>query len=402
VNPSNRTFLRDLSEVQGVTHLLSAFHLEPEAVSIRPWLQKSPAALPPEPLPSYLDKVLSNIRSILHPTLISEMAHHDQIRSRLAVIFKRSNRPQVAKRIQGCRQSHMALRALARSDFQRAHIIPYACNQRSCPACSRQRSHTLFNRIMDHVGPRIEHQPDEYSLRWITFTLRSPRWGSLAPALDALSAAWRAMRRPSHDLWTEAVDGYLFNTEITCNIKARTWHPHLHVVYTGRYLPQRSLDRAWDRRLASRGFHGNAQIGACYVRDSSGSRRTPADDAWSAADVVGCLREVSKYVLKPFETDAVPDSAILELHDELRNRRLTGAGGILATSPPSPEPRWKNVGGIARQLHNRDSLFWTSDSFSSDLIAAATRDQSRWLRLVRSYPHFWRLQLVTERDPPHA
>lgn len=412
MTPSPTPYLDTLSQVNNISTLLTAFGLSAEEALLRPMLEKPRGgAASFRPFPSdqpvrhgfvessprpqaltYLDKVLSNIRAILPEPLLEEIARHDRIKSRLEAVFQNGFLYKAAKRIAGCHQAYMVLRNLDSKAPALAHLIPYLCNQRACPACSRRRSWDLFTRVMEEVGPRILHQPDEYSLRWITFTMRSPKWGALAPGLDDLLHAWVRIRRHDHALWTDNVDGYLFNVEISCNRSSKTWHPHIHVVYTGDFIPQSLLDRAWRRRLAPRDREGHAQIGRCYVNRPGRSPRTPAENAWTAEDLIGCLREVTKYTLKPFESDQVPDSAILELHDALHNRRLTGAGGILATSPAPTTPIWANLNGLARMLDNRDSPFWTSPKFSGAVHDAAMRDTRRWLRLVQNYSHFWHLQ----------
>lgn len=419
MTPSRRNYLDTLSQVNNILHLLAAFGLNSEEALLRPMLGKPPgeagrgsstsvestdrqtfaSCSPSGGALTYLDKVLSNIRRTFSDSIIAEMAHQDSAKARLLAVFSGSNCPVVAKRIQGCQQAFMVLKALDPYDAAQAHLISYVCNQRPCPACSRRRSRELFARVMDEVGPRILHQPDEYSLRWITLTMRSPPWESLAPALDDLLRAWRALRETRHLFWQESVDGYLYNVEITCNVKKRTWHPHLHVVYSGRFMPQAKLNSRWRRRLATRRRTGHANIGACYVKESSGRHRIPAHNAWTAEDLIGCLEEVTKYTLKPFESADVPAAAILELHYALLNRRLTGAGGILATSPGSPPPRWRNLAGLGRMLDDHDSFFWTSPKFARDLLDAALRDERRWMRLVQNYSHFWHLQHGYSQDP---
>jgi len=422
MSPSSADYLATLSQVNNILRLLAAFGLADQAALLRPMLQKPAAgggrpagdadtsripdtfvsSSPPGDALTYLDTVLSNIRRTFPDEIIAEMARHDSTKARLLSVFSGTNCPGVAKRIAGCQQAFMVLQALSPQDAAQAHLIPYVCNQRPCPACSRRRSHELFARVMDEVGPRILSQPDEYSLRWLTLTMVSPPWGSLAPALDDLLRAWRALRETNHLFWQEAVDGYLFNVEITCNRKTRTWHPHIHVVYSGRFMPQTKLNSRWRRRLASSDRHGNAHIGACYVLDLKRKRRTPAPDAWTAEDLVGCLREVTKYTLKPFESLDVPAVAILELHHALLNRRLVGAGGILATSPTTGPTRWRNLKGLGRMVDDRESLYWTSTKFSAQLLDAALRDDRRWLRLVQNYSHFWHLQNGFSQDPDQA
>lgn len=405
-------YLTTLSQINNVLHLLAAFGLESEAASLAPMLQKSPGGAgrsagdaaqdPGGPLSTEirteneasttLDTALRNIRTVLDGVRIEEIARQDCLKPWLARVFQLENRAEIAARLLGCNAAHMVLRSLDWKDPVQAHLIPYVCDQIACPACSRRKSVEYYSRIMLQHGPRIDRQPDTYPLRWIVLDIENPAWGSLAPALDDFQHAWRAMRRSNHALWSDNVRGYLFNFEVTCNRKRRSWHPHLHLLYSGNYIPAAVLQRAWRRRLGGRGRIGRATIGSCYAMGPDGHKHLLVDGAGSSRDVKACVYEAAKYTFKPFECRDIPGSVLVELRDALYNRRLRGTAGDLATSKPKAKTRFRNLGGLKTMLKDYTSPYYASPGFSAHVMHAAARDVHRWFLLVRTYSLFFDYQ----------
>lgn len=395
---SNSAYLAALLRVNHIDLILSALGFTEQASLIRQVLKKSPG--PPGQVRRRRRRLrllttISNIRKVIPEDFVRDFAAQDIVRNRLSAVYRRAFRPQVAKRISGCGEAFMTFDS-ACPPHDDATLVPYSCNQRSCPACSRHRSALLFARVLDHLSPRIQIDPASFDLRWLTLDIRSPPWGELAQGLTDLLHAFRRLRSHDSPLWTDHVDGYIFNTEITCNPATRSWHPHIHAVITGDYIPGATLNARWRAQVARRDRGGHATIGRCYVKDLTApeGRRYPAHGAWSERDLLGCLLEVTKYTLKPFESSRVPDAAILELHDALHNRRGTGSGGTLRIPGDHPRPYWRKLSGLGAMIDNPLSRIYTDSAFSRNLIAAATRDPRRWAILIRNYPDAYWLQVI--------
>ena len=116
------------------------------------------------------------------------------------------------------------------------------CSHRMCPRCgslwqSRQRS-----RLKSYC------QSVDQPMRLVTLTMRS----TTAPLADQLSSLWNSFRRlRQQHLWKARIAGGIAVVEITINPDTGLWHPHIHALTWGDYIPQARLSKAWNK--ASRG-----------------------------------------------------------------------------------------------------------------------------------------------------
>lgn len=108
------------------------------------------------------------------------------------------------------------------------------CRNRWCVPCGNARSAQLA-RLWK---PLLEQQ----TLRFITLTLRRDGTG-LKARLDRLYACFRRLR--ATDLWRSKVDGAVGFLEVKRSSRSEQWHPHFHVIASGRYIPHEMLKRAW-------------------------------------------------------------------------------------------------------------------------------------------------------------
>lgn len=409
---ADHSYLEALSRVNKILRILFAFGISDDALT--QWLEKTQAAKPPFPASAgkktRLDNIYSNIsrdtlaqcRKILPQDLAEEIGKHDRIRRRLCKIFHEAITPKWIKRanqINSCQQAHMLFIGPGEIDKAETLVLPYCCNARFCPACSRERSVRTFNRVLDKLSPEFERSiPD---LRWITFTITNPPEGNLEQGIFDLLKGFRRLRDPhimngkrgqQWNCWTESVDGYLWNLEISHNFKARTWHPHIHVIYSGDFMPWRALKIEWEKALRPTGREGDIKIGEAYTVSDMSERQAVRHCANSRA-AMDCLREVCKYTLKPFETD-IPASCILELTDAIFNKRLFGSGGDWRLPPEQDRnsiPYWAIEGGLARCLEDPEGP-WTDDSYSDSIILSCASRHPAWVHIVRNYDVFYWIQ----------
>ena len=82
------------------------------------------------------------------------------------------------------------------------------------------------------------------SRRFLTVTLK----GTGAPLkleLDRLMTCWKRLRRTS--LFSKNVVGGVYVIEVTWSEKLKAWHPHIHAIIDGNYIPQPDLKRQWEQ-----------------------------------------------------------------------------------------------------------------------------------------------------------
>lgn len=78
--------------------------------------------------------------------------------------------------------------------------------------------------------------------RFLTLTLKSTGL-PLQWELARMREAFKKLRRTS--VWRECVDGGVYGVEVTRNSQTGAWHPHIHIIFDGRFCPQPMLKAAW-------------------------------------------------------------------------------------------------------------------------------------------------------------
>ena len=240
-------------------------------------------------------------------------------------------------------------------------VVPQSCRVRTCPDCEAARQ----ARVVDRYRAAIEElDPDR--ARFLTLPKRTPPRGELAAGLVdladaveklrrraiwrggrcrdrgrcALSGNWRHRKScagescpswqpgscrqpwdPSKPGWRiphEPVTASMTTTEVTYNMKARTWHPHAHLLIEAPYIDQAELADTWQQ------LTGDSRV----VWIESVHRHAATE--W-AGDVPAALRELLKYAAKPHRAylDAEDPAVVAELLVALRGRHLTATGGRL-------------------------------------------------------------------------
>lgn len=169
------------------------------------------------------------------------------------------------------------------------------CHDRWCPACARTRAGV----IRSNLEPLIKGK----AIRFVTLTLKHND-DSLTERLDRLLSRFALLRKLT--LWRTAVDGGASFLEVKINPETMRWHPHLHILCVGRYLPLEQLRAAW---LACTGDSHVVDIR--IVKDP--------------AKVSGY---VTKYLTKPADNDLYRIPAALdEAISAMKGRRLVGTFG---------------------------------------------------------------------------
>lgn len=108
------------------------------------------------------------------------------------------------------------------------------CHDRFCVPCGRHRATV----ISENLARRL----DNGRYRFLTLTLRSSDT-PLARQLDRLIKGFRKLRQRS--FWKERVTGGAAFFEVKWMPETRRWHPHLHILLGGNFVPQHMIKAAW-------------------------------------------------------------------------------------------------------------------------------------------------------------
>lgn len=118
----------------------------------------------------------------------------------------------------------------------RYRIRSDTCKCRWCPSCHASKGHHVREYLRQFIAANRDTR-----LRLITLTLRhSP--DSLRTQLDNLRKSFRRLRQ--RVFWKRCVVGGIGTIEIK-RTEGGEWHPHLHIVATGRYVDQAELSKQW-------------------------------------------------------------------------------------------------------------------------------------------------------------
>jgi hypothetical protein len=169
------------------------------------------------------------------------------------------------------------------------------CGDRFCIPCCRARSNRARRKLHALCAG---HSP-----LFATFTLRASS-RPLADLLDHLIASFAKLRR--HKIWADNVTAGAYVIEVKRGTGSGFWHPHIHVLALGRFMPQAALSDAW--REAS---DGSFIVDVQRVRD---------DDR--------AVGYVGKYIAKGWSAEIARDpDSLVECILAMRGRRLLATFG---------------------------------------------------------------------------
>lgn len=108
------------------------------------------------------------------------------------------------------------------------------CHDRFCLPCSQDRARLII--------ANLKEQLPEGPTRFVTLTLKHSDQ-SLRAQLDRLYDCFTLLRR--RKFWRDLVEGGAAFLEVKLARSDNRWHPHLHVLCRGKYIPQAVLADAW-------------------------------------------------------------------------------------------------------------------------------------------------------------
>jgi len=246
---------------------------------------------------------ISRYKSDLHHVIQSR--YHDE-RSRLISLFRNSNSMALqrrAERIESCSE----YANIVRLKGDEPKLIVSRCKDRMCPRCTRINAF----KCSETLHSMISRMPTR---RAITLTLAHEK-GELSERINRLMNCWRELRRSVQ--WKACVEGGIYSLEITRNEGDGTWHPHLHVIVSGKYYDQKTLSNQW--------FSITGDSPIVYIQAVHDARKTGS--------------YISKYVTKPDEVLQWNDDTLLEYVHAIRGRRLFHTFGCLHNTESLHKPR---------------------------------------------------------------
>lgn len=207
-------------------------------------------------------------------------------------------------------------------DPRRVRVCGSNCHDRFCRPCARLRAQCIANCLYDVVETR--------KCRFLTLTQKhSSR--TLKPELDRLYASFARLRRTQ--FWQDHVTGGAVFCEVKYSERSESWHPHLHILITGRYMPQPLLKKHWYR------ITGDSTV----------------VDIRAVPDRLAVVRYVTKYVSKGLgQTYTNRPELLDECICAMVGRRLCSTFGAwrgLQLTKGEQAEGWVNIGSFEEVLY---------------------------------------------------
>lgn len=219
-----------------------------------------------------------------------------------------------ARRLQDCRQNAWFTRHL---DTGEVRVAASACSLRWCPVCANARRNYVTHSVAEWLGS-ADHP------KLITVTLKHTS-APLDHQIQHLYAFFRELRRRKE--FKKAVTGGIWFFQITKSKDDCRWHPHIHALVTGLYLPRRRLSRMW-----------------CEITYGS-----VVTDIRAIYDPQKVANDVARYATSPGSLVNLPLDDALEMVEALHGRRICGTWGSargisLRPKLEDEKGKWKSLG----------------------------------------------------------
>lgn len=239
-----------------------------------------------------------------------------------------------------CGSTYHVLRS--KTDPTQHRLAAKACHDRFCKVCGGERSRL----IAVNVKAFLKGHP----CRFVTLTLRN-NGQSLQVQLDRLYKGFQALRKSI--VWKKTQRGGVAFLEVKRSSKTGLWHPHMHVLTQGSFIPQAKLSQTW-----------LAITGDSHVVDV----RCVKDEAHAVA-------YVAKYASKPMDPSTLDnDEHLDETVLALEGRRLVTTFG-----------KWRGLKVTSKPDKDAWEIAGTLDEFADRAVAGDATAE----RIVRSLTGEW-------------
>lgn len=122
----------------------------------------------------------------------------------------------------------------SRQDHRRFRVVSNRCRDRWCEACQRER------RL--RISLNLQERCPEGRIRFVTLTLKH-NVAPLPEQIDRIIACFARLRRSAK--MKQCFRGGMWFLEIKRSKNGFYWHPHLHCLVQGDYIPLERLRKAW-------------------------------------------------------------------------------------------------------------------------------------------------------------
>lgn len=242
--------------------------------------------------------------------------------------------------LENCRSQAWFVRNIESGDVR---VAANACRLRWCPVCSDSRR----SYISHSVAGWVEHQ--SYP-KFLTLTIMHSN-APLEHQIDHLYKYFRLLRKRRE--FCDCVPGGFWFFQIKKSKTSGQWHPHLHCLITGKYIPHSRLVHMWKE------ITGNSTV----------------LDIRPIRDPAKACNDAARYAACPGSLAGLPFDDALELVECMHGRRICGTWGTaraVSLRPPTSVDgsEWETVGGWFSVIGQQGSC-----QAAKDILEAWQRNQ---------------------------
>lgn len=252
-------------------------------------------------------------------------------------------------------------------------VLSSACRLRWCSLCSDARRGYITHQVANWI------QKTKYP-KFLTVTLKHSN-APLAHQVDCLYSFFRKFRRAK--FVRESAIGGIWFFQIKRSKKSGQWHPHIHCVVEGAYMPQRKLSRLWNQIT-----NGSKVVDIRPVRD-----------------VMKGAAEVARYASTPADLETTSPTDYVELFKSLHGRRSCGTWGTakkvsLRQPVADDKESWESIGSWTTVSNAQ-----TTDPAAAEIIKAWLTDKPLDSDITMAYDRRKEVEAgakaLRERPPPY-
>jgi len=231
-----------------------------------------------------------------------------------------------AERLNSCRTKAWFVR---HSDTGVVRVAANSCHLRWCPVCARARRNYISREVSEWLNT-VTHP------KFLTLTIRHTN-APLAHQVYWLYRHFSVLRRRKD--FRKAITGGVWFFQIKKSTTDNLWHPHLHCLVAGEYLPRRRLSYMWTQ----------VTFGSVVA------------DIRSIRDPLRAAQDAARYSACPGSLVGLSLADACELVGAMHRRRICGtwgSGRAVSLRPPrlTDQSKWEDIGGfsIVYGLRNHD------------------------------------------------
>lgn len=195
--------------------------------------------------------------------------------------------------LNNCRTSAWFIRNI---ESGKVSIASSSCGLRWCPLCAQARSNFIRHSVSEWLT-KAKHP------KFLTMTLKHSA-EPLADQVNRLYSSFRKLRKIKN--FKKLVSGGVWFFQLCRNEKRGEWHPHLHCIVTGDYIPYKMLRTMWLK------ITGDSDVVDIRI----------VQNPKKVADYV------ARYAARPAELSTMSIKLAKELYSAMHGKRLCGKWGL--------------------------------------------------------------------------